>query len=45
MSKLIAFVGSPRKEGNIYTLVNRMIEGAKDFRWYSTDTSGTLKNL
>lgn len=30
MSKLIAFVGSPRKEANIYTLVNRMVEGAKD---------------
>ena len=30
MSKLIAFVGSPRKDANIYTLVNRMIKGAKD---------------
>ena len=30
MSKLIAFVGSPRKQANIYTLVNRMVEGAKD---------------
>jgi multimeric flavodoxin WrbA len=30
MSKLIAFVGSPRKHANIYTLVNRVVEGAKD---------------
>lgn len=30
MSKLIAFMGSPRKQGNIHTLVNRMVEGAKD---------------
>lgn len=30
MSKVIAFVGSPRKQANIYTLVNSMVQGAKD---------------
>lgn len=30
MSKMIAFVGSPRKQANIDTLVNKVIEGAKD---------------
>ncbi|MDA3846420.1 MAG: NAD(P)H-dependent oxidoreductase, partial [Vallitaleaceae bacterium] len=30
MSKLIAFVGSPRKNGNIDTLLKEVIKGAEE---------------
>lgn len=30
MSKLVAFIGSPRKNGNIDTLVKAVIKGAQD---------------
>lgn len=28
MSKIIAFVGSPRKNGNVDTIINEIIKGA-----------------
>ena len=51
MSKLIAFVGSPRKQANTYTLVNKMVEEIKDAEYlilaspvYIHQISGLLKN-